>query len=88
MLLPWFFLTPIFYTLEPCPGSAIHPTLANFLHYGNPVAPFVLAIRDPLFFGQLPHVGDVVYVLVAAVVALAVAALVFRRVDDQLAAHL
>lgn len=87
VLLPWFFLTPVFYTFD-LPGIGNHPTLVDFLHYANPVAPFVLAIRDPLFFGRLPAVGDVVYVIVAALVALAGAALVFRRVDDQLAAHL
>ena len=87
VLLPWFFLTPVFYTFD-LPGIGNHPRLVDFLHYGNPVAPFVLAIRDPLFFGRLPHVGDVVYVLVAALVALVTAAAVFRRVDDQLAAHL
>jgi lipopolysaccharide transport system permease protein len=87
VLLPWFFLTPVFYTFD-LPGIGNHPTLVDLIHYGNPVAPFVLAIRDPLFFGRLPQAGDVAYVIVAALVALAAAALVFRRVDDQLAAHL
>jgi lipopolysaccharide transport system permease protein len=87
LLLPWFFLTPVFYTLD-LPGIGNHPRLVDFIHYGNPVAPFVLAIRDPLFFGRYPHAGDVAYVIVAALVALALAATIFRRVDDQLAAHL
>ncbi len=65
VLLPWFFLTPVFYTFD-LPGIGNHPTLVDFIHYGNPVTPFVLAIRDPLFFGELPQAGDVVYVLVAA----------------------
>jgi len=87
VLLPWFFLTPVFYTFD-LPGIGNHPALVDLIHYGNPVAPFVLAIRDPLFFGRLPHAGDVAYVLVAALIALVTAAAVFRRVDDQLAAHL
>jgi ABC-type polysaccharide/polyol phosphate export permease len=87
ILLPWFFLTPVFYTFD-LPGIGNHPKLVDLIHYGNPLAPFVLAIRDPLFFGRLPQAGDVAYVIVAAVVALVVAAAVFRRVDDQLAAHL
>jgi ABC-type polysaccharide/polyol phosphate export permease len=87
VLLPWFFLTPVFYTFD-LPGIGNHPALVDAVHYGNPVAPFVLAIRDPLFFGRLPRAGDVAYVIVAALVALAAAAFVFRRVDDQLAAHL
>jgi lipopolysaccharide transport system permease protein len=87
ILLPWFFLTPVLYTFD-LPGIGEHPTLVNVLHYANPVAPLVIAIRDPLFFGELPQLGDVVYVVVAALVALGTAALVFRRLDDQLAAQL
>jgi len=87
ILLPWFFLTPVFYTLDLQQISG-HPHLVQLLHWGNPVAPLVIAIRDPLFFGQLPQVGDVIYVFVAGFIALAVAALIFRRLDDQLAAQL
>ena len=78
ILLPWFFLTPVFYTLDLQQISG-HPHLVQLLHWGNPVAPLVIAIRDPLFFGQFPHLGDVIYVVVAGLVALGVAALVFRR---------
>jgi ABC-type polysaccharide/polyol phosphate export permease len=88
ILLPWFILTPIFYPWSQMPGIQSHPTLADILYYGNVVAPFVSAIRDPLFFGQLPHVSDVVYVLGVASAALVAASLVFRRIDDQLAAQL
>lgn len=87
VLLPWFFLTPVFYTFDLQQLDS-HPGLVDLIHYGNPVAPFVLAIRDPLFFGRLPQLGDVVYAVVAALVALVAAAAVFRRVDDQLAAQL
>jgi lipopolysaccharide transport system permease protein len=88
MLLPWFILTPIFYTFDQLPGIESHPTVADALYYGNPVAPFVEAIRDPLFWGELPQLSDIVYVLAAAAISLALAAFVFRRVDDQLAAQL
>jgi homopolymeric O-antigen transport system permease protein len=88
VLLPWFILTPIFYKFDQLPGIATHPKVADILYYGNVVAPFVEAIRDPLFFGQLPQLGDVVYAFGVATGALVVAALVFRRIDDQLAAQL
>lgn len=88
MLLPWFILTPIFYTFDQLPGIEDHPRLADILYWGNPVAPFVEAIRDPLFWGELPQLGDVIYVVVVAAVGLVIASLVFRRVDDQLAAQL
>jgi lipopolysaccharide transport system permease protein len=88
VLLPWFILTPIFYTFDQLPGIDEHPRIADALYYGNPVAPFVEAIRDPLFWGKLPALSDVVYAVVAAGIALVVASIVFRRVDDQLAAQL
>ena len=42
----------------------------------------------PALLRRASAAGDVVYVFVVAIVALVVAALVFRRVDDQLAAQL
>jgi lipopolysaccharide transport system permease protein len=88
VLLPWFILTPIFYPFSQMPGISEHPKVADALYYGNPVAPFVEGIRDPLFFGRLPHLSDVVYIVAVSLGALVAAALVFRRIDDQLAAQL
>jgi homopolymeric O-antigen transport system permease protein len=88
VLFPWFILTPIFYEFSQVPGLEDHPTLADVLYYGNIVTPFISAIRDPLFFGELPQLGDVLYVFGVATAMLAVAAFVFRRIDDQLAAQL
>ena len=55
---------------------------------GKSLAPSVNAIRDPLFFGEWPAVGDVVYLCVAAVAALALGAWAFSRVDDRMAVEL
>lgn len=85
LLLPWFFLTPVLYTAELLPGYA---RLVDVLHWVNFVAPAVTAVRDPLFFGRLPTVLDVVYLAGAAVLSLAVGAWVFRRVDDRIAVEL
>jgi lipopolysaccharide transport system permease protein len=87
-LFPWFILTPIFYPFSQMPGIEDHPALADVLYYGNIVTPFISAIRDPLFFGEFPQLGDVVYVFGVAIGMLAVASFVFRRIDDQLAAQL
>jgi ABC-type polysaccharide/polyol phosphate export permease len=88
ILLPWFFLTPVFYTFESIPAVSEHETLVDVLQYANPVTPILTAIRDPLFFGQYPSWVDVVYSVVAATISLAVGALVFRRIDDRLAVEL
>jgi homopolymeric O-antigen transport system permease protein len=88
IFLPWFFITPIFYTLDQLPGLEGNEWIADLMYYGNFVAPFVEAIRDPIFFGEWPAVGDVVYCVVAGIVALVLGVLVARRIDDQVAATL
>ena len=52
LLLPWFFLTPVLYSLESIPGVEEHPHLVDVVHYGNPLTPAIEAVRDPLFFGR------------------------------------
>jgi lipopolysaccharide transport system permease protein len=85
LLLPWFFLTPVLYSLEGIPGVRDHPRVVDLVHYGNPLTPAIEAVRDPLFFGRLPEAGDTVYLAVSALLALALGAFVFRRVDDRVA---
>ena len=89
LLLPWFFLTPVLYPLSDLPGTVErHRTAVQLLHWGNFVSPPLQALRDPLFYGRLPRLADVLYLVAAAAVALALGALVFSRVDDQLAVEL
>ena len=85
LLLPWFFITPVLYSLESIPAVADHPRLVQLIHWGNPITPAVEAVRDPLFFGTLPEAGDTIYLVVSAAVALVLGALVFNRVDDRVA---
>ncbi len=88
IFLPWFFLTPIFYTFDILPGIEGHERLVDVLYYGNFMAPVIEAIRDPIFFGRMPDLVDALYAVVAGAAALGLGALVFRRMDDQLAAQL
>jgi lipopolysaccharide transport system permease protein len=84
LLVPWFFLTPILYPLD---GAQIakHHTARFIIHWVNPLSPGIEAIRAPLFLGKLPFWGDALYLIVAAATALVLGALVFNRVDDQIA---
>src|SRR5581483_8162514 len=86
-LLPWFFLTPIIYDLGSLQAAKDHPKLLEVLRWGNPVTPPIYAFRDALWNGHI-RVADVLYLVVASVVALALGALVFRSVDDQIAVAL
>lgn len=84
LLVPWFFLTPILYPLTGSPLDK-HRVLVDVIHWGNPLSPAIEAVRAPLFAGELPRWTDALYLVLACAVALAVGALVFRSVDDQIA---
>jgi lipopolysaccharide transport system permease protein len=84
LLLPLFFLTPVLYPLSD-PQIASRQWVVDLIHWGNPLSPAIEALRDPLFYGQLPGLADTIYTGVAAVVSLALGAYVFNRVDDQIA---
>ena len=87
--IPWFFLTPIFYTYATLPQSAqAHQTLVDILHYGNPIAPFVVAVQDVLFFGTWPALSDTIYCAVAAPLVLAVGLWSFRKLESEMAVEL
>jgi len=84
LLVPLFFLTPIIYPLSGSPLSH-HHTVVQFIHWANPLSPAIEAVRAPLFAGNLPRWSDALYLVVAALVSLALGAYVFRSVDDQIA---
>jgi ABC-type polysaccharide/polyol phosphate export permease len=87
--LPWFFLSPIFYRFEDL-GSLndSHNWVIEVLHWANPFAPFLLAIRDAMFFHVWPEIGDLVYMVVAAVIMLAFGIRAFRRLEGEMANEL
>jgi ABC-type polysaccharide/polyol phosphate export permease len=88
-LLPWFFVTPILWSAATLGDRAAeHDRLLRALHWLNPVAPPIFAVRDAIWSGHAPRAGDVVYLVVAAVLALLVGALVFSSVDDRIALEL
>ena len=88
-LLPWFFLTPILWRFAQLPADVqAHEKLMLVLRWGNFVAPPVYAVRDALWLGAAPRLADVVYLAVATVVALTLAAVVFARVEDRIAVEL
>ncbi|HZT91824.1 MAG TPA: ABC transporter permease [Gaiellaceae bacterium] len=87
-LLPWFFLTPIVWSIATQSTVQRHPVLADVLRWVNPIAPPIYAVRAPIWAAQLPRLADVVYLVVAATVSALLGALVFRAVDDRIAVEL
>jgi ABC-type polysaccharide/polyol phosphate export permease len=90
-LLPWFFLTPILWggaSLSPTAishGSADHQLLVQVLTWGNFVSPPIVAIHYAVWLGKVPPVSIVTYIVVSAIVSLALGAFVFRRIDNRIA---
>jgi ABC-type polysaccharide/polyol phosphate export permease len=84
-LLPWFFLTPIFFQPSRLAYVQHHPAVGTLLNWVNPVAPFIEALRSVLYSGSAPDWGRLLYAVAAAAVALAVGREVFRRMEGELA---
>jgi ABC-type polysaccharide/polyol phosphate export permease len=84
-LLPWFFLTPIFLRVEDFPGVADHPFVGDLLEWANPIAPFVDSVRQLLYAGAAPSLGQFAYLTGVGLGALGLGLLVFRRLERDLA---
>jgi homopolymeric O-antigen transport system permease protein len=84
-LLPWFFLTPIFFRVQDLPGIDGREWAEVLLQWVNPMAPFVEAVRAVLYDGAAPGLDVLLYVLAAGAVALAGGVALFRRMGRELA---
>lgn len=88
-LLPWFFVTPILWSSSTLGDRGVrHHSLLQVLHWVNPVAPPIFAVRDAIWSGRAPRPADVIYLVVAAALALVLGAFVFSAVDDRIAVEL
>ncbi len=84
-LLPWFFVTPIFFRVRDLPGLDGHPTIEWLLQWANPVAPFIEAVRTILYDGATPSPAVLAYVAAATVLTMAAGRAVFARGERELA---
>jgi lipopolysaccharide transport system permease protein len=85
LLLPWFFVTPIFLRVDDFPGAKSHRWVADLLQWANPVAPFVDSLRQIVYGGTAPSAGQLAYVVGVGLVALGLGVLAFRRMERDLA---
>ncbi|MDQ6745184.1 MAG: ABC transporter permease [Actinomycetota bacterium] len=84
-LLPWFFVTPIFYRPGGHGFLGSHPVISTMLGWVNPVAPFIETLRAVVYDGTAPDPGRLLYVCLAAALALGLGVSVFRRLQGDLA---
>ena len=90
-LIPWFFLTPILWSLSVASlrRAADHQKLIEVLEWGNFVAPPIAAVRDALWSGQAsrgPRTWSTSRSRPSS--SLVLGSYVFGRVDDRLAIEL
>ncbi len=85
LFLPWFFLTPVLYSLDTLPRAANHPWLIHLLRYGNPVTPYIEAFRGALVQGQVAGVSLLIYVFVTGPVVAMLGLWCIQRFEDRFA---
>ncbi len=84
-LLPWFFLSPIFFQPGHLPGVEGSEWARIALTWLNPVAPFIDATRSVLYAGVSPSLTTLAYIALAASMLLGCGNLLFRRMERELA---
>ena len=84
-LLPLFFISGVLFQFQKLPGVESHPWIGSLLRWGDPIAPFISAMRSVVYSGSTPEFATLAYVIVAAVLALGTGVLLFRRFSRELA---
>jgi ABC-2 type transport system permease protein len=87
ILLPLFFLTPVFYSLDNFPRQPPQWVI-DVLRYGNPVTPYIEAIRATAIEGTVPGISLMLYCVVVGPVVAIVGVWFLRRQDDKFAVEL
>lgn len=87
LLFPLFFMTPVLYDLDQFPRQPPEWFIA-ILRYGNPVTPYMEAIRATVLEHSLPSLPIALYCLIAAPLVAALGIWVLRRRDDRIAINL
>jgi ABC-2 type transport system permease protein len=85
LFLPWFFLTPILYSLDTLPRAAGHPALIHLLRYGNPVTPYIEGIRGVLIQGHVPGLSLLLYIFIVGPLIAAIGLWVIQRFEGRFA---
>ena len=85
LFLPWFFLTPVLYSLDTLPRAANHPWVIHLLRYGNPVTPYIEAFRGALIEGHVAGASLLAYVFIVGPAFALVGLWCVQRYEDRFA---
>jgi len=84
-LLPWFFLSPIFFEPSHLDRFSDNTAALFVLEWVNPVAPFIVAVRDVIYGGIVPDGKVLAYIAVVGAMSLVGGLTLFRRMQGELA---
>jgi lipopolysaccharide transport system permease protein len=87
ILLPLFFLTPVFYSLNSFPRQPPQWVI-DVLRYGNPVTPYIESIRATAIEGVIPGIPLILYCVLVGPLLSLVGIWFLRRQDDKFAVEL
>ena len=88
LFLPWFFLTPVLYSLQQLPAAAEHQWLIHLLRYGNPVTPYVEGLRAVILQATVPGASLLAYIFLVGPALALLGLWVVQRYDDRFAIEL
>jgi lipopolysaccharide transport system permease protein len=88
VFLPWFFLTPVLYSLDLFPAAASHRWVIHLMRYGNPVTPYVEGIRAVILQGTVPGASLLLYIFLAGPLTALLGLWVVQRYEDRVAIEL
>lgn len=78
----WMYLTPVVYSMDMIP-EGLRP-IFNI----NPMTPVIIAYRDILYSGQVPHLGTLIQGFILGILVLAIGCLVFNKLQRGFAEEL
>ena len=88
LFLPWFFLTPVLYSLDLFPAAGSHSTVIHVMRYGNPVTPYVEGLRAVVLEATVPGLSLLLYIFLVGPLVALFGLWVVQRYQDRVAIEL
>jgi lipopolysaccharide transport system permease protein len=88
LMLPWFFLTPVLYSLDRFPGASSHSTVIHVMRYANPVTPYVEGVRAVVLEATVPGASLLLYIFLVGPLVALLGLWVTQRYEDRVAIEL
>jgi lipopolysaccharide transport system permease protein len=88
LFLPWFFLTPVLYSLDRLPAAEAHQTVIHIMRYANPVTPYVEGLRAVVLQATVPGTALLVYIFLVGPLVALLGLWVIQRHEDRVAIEL